>query len=166
MTTAIVHLTHIGVSAGVLLCGSPRVADGDYAHASMAPLASEAFRARCCPECLKVWAMDAYEDGDEMPAWVREVRSPAPVAAPVPAEFSAALKSSNQSLVDAVYRLTAELVVAKETHAAHVAKIQALTEALQRIERDSKDRDAFASDSVLLEYIGKVARAALSLPSA
>ena len=69
-----IHLTETGFHAGRRLCLTDR-ADGDEnAHAVYAPLRFAEFRARVCPECLRVWANEAYEDGDEMPEWVTELR--------------------------------------------------------------------------------------------
>jgi hypothetical protein len=61
------------------------------------------------------------------------------------------------------YKIQQLALELKSPFSALKAEVARLTGALQRIERDSKDRDAFASDSVLLEYIGKAARSALSL---
>jgi hypothetical protein len=38
------------------------------------PLHLADFRAKCCIDCLKVWANEAYDEGDEMPEWVKEAR--------------------------------------------------------------------------------------------
>lgn len=80
---AFVHLTYTGFDAGKLLCDGPRLPEGEYAHATYAPLHLEEYRAKCCPQCLKVFADYAYNDGDEMPAWVAELRNPEPSPAPV-----------------------------------------------------------------------------------
>lgn len=68
------HLTETGYNAGRLLCLAPRNPDDRNVHAMHAPLHLEAFRAQCCPACLKVWACEAYDDGDEMPQWVADIR--------------------------------------------------------------------------------------------
>lgn len=68
-----IHLTETGYNAGRTFCGSPR--GNETAHGAYAPLHLDAFRARCCPACLSIWAHEAYETGDEMPAWVLETRA-------------------------------------------------------------------------------------------
>ena len=70
-----IHLTETGPYAGARLCETNREDGEQNVHAANAPLHSAEFRAKACPACLKVWATLAYEDGDEMPEWVREVRS-------------------------------------------------------------------------------------------
>ena len=68
------HLSFTGVDAGVRLCGEPRTPDTQSVHAVYAPLHKPEFRQTCCPKCLGVWAVEAYEDEDEMPTWVWEMR--------------------------------------------------------------------------------------------
>ena len=73
------HLTETGFNAGRPFCFVDRTAatrEGDtFQHGAYAPLHDPIARARCCPECLKVWAMEAYDDTDEMPEWVTEIRT-------------------------------------------------------------------------------------------
>lgn len=69
-----VHLTETGFHAGRLLCMASREHDGRNVHAMHAPLHLDTFRAQCCPDCLKVWACEAYDDGDNMPQWVADIR--------------------------------------------------------------------------------------------
>lgn len=76
-----IHLTYTGPNAGRILCEAPRESNGEYAHATYCPLDNPAFRAKVCPECLKTWALYAYDDQDDMPDWVRELRSQAPAPA-------------------------------------------------------------------------------------
>jgi hypothetical protein len=57
----IVHLTFTGIHAGATLCGSERSPQGAYAHAAYAPLGYPAFRAECCPECLRIWEGEAVD---------------------------------------------------------------------------------------------------------
>lgn len=72
------HLTHTGYYAGHLLCERPRESTGEYAHAVYAPLTNDGFRAHVCPDCLRVYATEAYEPGDDMPAWVQPYHGTAP----------------------------------------------------------------------------------------
>lgn len=64
------HLSETGCFAGRRLCQSN---EGESVHAVYAPLANPDFRDKCCKQCLKVWASEAYVDGDEMPDWVFEM---------------------------------------------------------------------------------------------
>lgn len=72
-----VHLTETGLHAGRTLCGAARVGTNQHAHAAYAPLDNATFRERCCTKCLEVWALEAYEDGDEMPDYIASIRSAA-----------------------------------------------------------------------------------------
>jgi len=70
-----IHLTETGFYAGRRLCPTD-CTDGDTTvHAVYAPLNRDEFRAKCCAHCLIVWAREAYEDGDDMPEWVRIART-------------------------------------------------------------------------------------------
>jgi len=70
-----IHLTQTGLYAGRRLCPTSR-ADGEpNAHAIYAPLNSADYRAGVCPECLKTWAYEAYEAGDDMPEWIKALRA-------------------------------------------------------------------------------------------
>lgn len=68
------HLTETGLHAGRLLCEGERRAEDQHAHAVYAPLHLSDFRARTCANCLRVWAREAYDEGEAMPAWVGEMR--------------------------------------------------------------------------------------------
>ena len=70
-----IHLTETGINAGRRLCLSDRRDNHRNVHAAYAPLNNPSFREQCCEHCLKVWAQEAYEDGDEMPEWVIEKRN-------------------------------------------------------------------------------------------
>lgn len=67
-----VHLSETGLHAGRRLCMSSH---GTSVHASYAPLDKLLYRQTCCTACLKVWATEAYDEGDEMPGWVITIRS-------------------------------------------------------------------------------------------
>jgi hypothetical protein len=70
-----IHLTYTGSNAGVLLCGKARNIADSHAHAVYAPLHKDEYRATVCSDCLKYYALDAYDDTDEnMPAWVKTIR--------------------------------------------------------------------------------------------
>lgn len=66
------HLSETGLHAGRRFCLSK---DGESVHGMYAPLDNPEFRATCCPACLKVWAIEAYDDGDDTPDWVSEIRA-------------------------------------------------------------------------------------------
>lgn len=69
-----IHLTHTGFYAGHLLCGKPRE-NGEHAHAVYAPLHKLEYRQKVCPDCLRVYARDAYDEtDDDMPEWVQALR--------------------------------------------------------------------------------------------
>ena len=70
-----IHLTETGPNAGRTFCLIPRDPAGQYAHGAYAPLNKPEYRANCCPDCLRVWALEAFEPGDEMPDWVTETRA-------------------------------------------------------------------------------------------
>lgn len=70
-----VHLTFTGFDAGKLLCNIPRNEhEQTLVHAVYAPLDKPEFRANCCQECLKVWAQYAYDEGEDMPDYIKELR--------------------------------------------------------------------------------------------
>lgn len=69
-----IHLTETGVNAGRRLCPTDRSDGAQSVHAMYAPLENPEFRETVCPECLKVWAMEAYEEGDELPDYILAVR--------------------------------------------------------------------------------------------
>lgn len=65
------HLSETGVHAGRRLCLAK---DGESHHAVYAPLHNPKYRATLCPECLAVWANEAYDDGDIMPNYIVAIR--------------------------------------------------------------------------------------------
>lgn len=71
-----IHLTETGYNAGRLFCLSTMTADDTKVHGAYAPLHLAEFRGKCCRDCLKVWATEAYDDmDDDMPEWVISMRS-------------------------------------------------------------------------------------------
>jgi hypothetical protein len=68
-----IHLSETGFHAGRRLC---LATGGESVHAAYAPLANPVFRLKCCQACLKVWAEEAYDEGDEMPAYIVTLREP------------------------------------------------------------------------------------------
>lgn len=74
-----IHLTETGVNAGRLLCLSDRAekqAQQDiFNHFAYAPMHDPNYRMMVCPECLKAYADFAFEDGDDMPDWVFQIRN-------------------------------------------------------------------------------------------
>lgn len=68
------HLSETGLHAGRRFCGNSNREEKSI-HATYAPLEILAFREKACPECLKIWALEAYEDGDDMPAYIQEIRT-------------------------------------------------------------------------------------------
>lgn len=77
----IIHLTSTGLFAGRRLCDSERDDGQRNVHYMHAPVENADFRAKCCPECLKFVANEAYEDGEEMPDWVVALRANAVASA-------------------------------------------------------------------------------------
>ena len=74
-----IHLTETGFHAGRRLCLTARDDGARNVHAAYAPLHLAEFRSQCCPDCLRVWALEAYDDDDtDMPDWVRAMREVAP----------------------------------------------------------------------------------------
>jgi hypothetical protein len=71
-----VHLSETGVHAGRRFCGNTDLTQSS-SHAMYAPLANESFRSTLCAVCLEVWATEAYEDGDAMPDYIKQIRSQA-----------------------------------------------------------------------------------------
>ena len=69
-----IHLTETGYHAGRRLCLTDRNDDAQNVHAAYAPLNNREFRAKVCPDCLRVWVSEAYDDGDDMPDWVEDAR--------------------------------------------------------------------------------------------
>ena len=73
-TTTLVHLTETGYHAGRRLCLTDRYDGARNMHAAYAPLNNSKFRATVCTDCLKVWANDAYTDGEPMPDYIAALR--------------------------------------------------------------------------------------------
>lgn len=87
---SVVHLSETGLNAGRRFCFS--TADTSV-HGMYAPLENPVFRAKCCLKCLVVWAIEGYEDDDEMPQWVKLMREEelsviSPVVIPTPVTSS------------------------------------------------------------------------------
>lgn len=80
-TPQIVHLSETGVHAGRRLCLAPKDQSSRSVHAIYAPLHNPAFRETVCQKCLTVWAMEAYELGEDMPDYIAEARAAAKLAA-------------------------------------------------------------------------------------
>lgn len=70
----VIHLTETGFHAGRRRCNADRADGQRNVHAAYAPLRNAAFREKVCLDCLKVWANEAYEDGDIVPDYVAELR--------------------------------------------------------------------------------------------
>lgn len=66
------HLSETGLNAGRRFC---LATDGESVHGIYAPLQNPVFRANCCAKCLKVWANEAYDQDDEMPDYIKEIRT-------------------------------------------------------------------------------------------
>lgn len=77
----IVHLSETGVYAGRRLCLAPADQSNRSVHAIYAPLYNLTFRETVCQKCLTVWAVEAYEPGEDMPDYIAEVRAAAKLAA-------------------------------------------------------------------------------------
>jgi hypothetical protein len=69
-----IHLSETGYHAGRLFCLDNKVEGDTSTHGMYAPLHLSSFRSQCCNKCLKVWADEAYDEGDEMPEWVTVIR--------------------------------------------------------------------------------------------
>lgn len=72
-----IHLTETGYHAGRRLCLTDRNDGARNVHAAYEPLEnpSAEFIANLCPCCLKVWALEAYRDGEEMPDYIESIRN-------------------------------------------------------------------------------------------
>ena len=69
------HMTYTGYAAGNLLCNMVRNESiMSLVHASYAPLNNPEYRKQVCLCCLKVWADYAYDEVEEMPDYIREIR--------------------------------------------------------------------------------------------
>ena len=71
----LVHLSETGVNAGRRLCMAPYDHASRSVHAMYAPLHNPAFRENVCGECLSVWALEAYDDGDQLPDYITAARA-------------------------------------------------------------------------------------------
>lgn len=68
------HLTETGFHAGRRLCLTSRSDGADNVHAAYAPLHLADFRRDTCQQCLAIWAMEAYDDDEEMPDYIQAIR--------------------------------------------------------------------------------------------
>lgn len=73
----LVHLSETGLHAGRRLCLAPKDQSSRSVHAMYAPLHNPTFLASVCEKCLQVWALEAYEDGGEIPDYLVEARAAA-----------------------------------------------------------------------------------------
>lgn len=71
----VVHLSQTGLHAGRRFCGTVRDDGSRSVHAMYAPFQSAEFRARLCDACMATWAIEAYAEGDAMPAYIVEARA-------------------------------------------------------------------------------------------
>jgi hypothetical protein len=71
----LVHLSETGLHAGRRLCLAPQEPSTRSVHAMYAPLNNPTFLATVCKKCLQVWALEAYEDGEEIPDYLVEARA-------------------------------------------------------------------------------------------
>lgn len=69
-----IHLTETGSNAGRRLCLTDRNDGQRNVHAAYAPLHLPDFRRDTCQECLAIWATEAYDEADEMPDYIQEIR--------------------------------------------------------------------------------------------
>lgn len=69
-----IHLSETGLHSGRRLCLAPRDETSRSVHAVYAPLYKEEFREQVCAACLKIWADEAFEDGDVMPDYIAQIR--------------------------------------------------------------------------------------------
>ena len=76
----LVHLSETGQHAGRRLCLAPKDQSSRSVHAMYAPLDNPTFLATVCEKCLQVWALEAYEDGEEVPDYLVPARAAAKLA--------------------------------------------------------------------------------------
>ncbi len=69
-----IHLTEQGYHAGRRLCSAPRTDGERNVHAAHAPLDNVMFRSDVCTACLLAYAREAYEEGDDMPDYIKRLR--------------------------------------------------------------------------------------------
>lgn len=72
----LVHLSETGVHAGRRLCLAPKDQSRSV-HAIYAPLHNPTFLATVCEKCLQTWALEAYDDGADVPDYLEEPRAAA-----------------------------------------------------------------------------------------
>jgi hypothetical protein len=77
----LVHLSETGLHAGRRLCLAPKDHSSRSVHAIYAPLSNPTFLATVCEKCLHVWALEAYDDGENIPDYLVEPRAAAKLAA-------------------------------------------------------------------------------------
>lgn len=87
----LVHLSETGLHAARRLCLAPKDLSRSV-HAMYAPLHNPSFLAGVCEECLRAWALEAYEDGENIPDYLVEPRAAAKLAAAKAAESIAGEK--------------------------------------------------------------------------
>lgn len=71
----VVHLSETGLNAGRRFCGAARDDGNRSVHAVYAPLDALEFRTTVCEACLKIWALEAYDEGSSMPEYIAEIRA-------------------------------------------------------------------------------------------
>jgi hypothetical protein len=77
----LVHLSVTGLHAGRRLCLAPTDQSSRSVHAIYAPLSNPTFLATVCEKCLHIWALEAYDDGENIPDYLVEPRAAARLAA-------------------------------------------------------------------------------------
>ena len=78
----LVHLSETGLHAGRRLCLALNdQSNSRSVHAVYAPLHNPTFLASVCERCLHAWALEAYEDGEDIPDHLVEPRTAAKLAA-------------------------------------------------------------------------------------
>lgn len=80
-THKLVHLSETGLHAGRRLCLAPTDQSSRSVHAIYAPLSNSTFLATVCEKCLHIWALEAYDDGENIPDYLVELRAAAKLAA-------------------------------------------------------------------------------------
>lgn len=69
-----IHLTEQGINAGRRLCLTNRSDGQRNVHAAYAPLHLSDFRKDTCQECMKIWALEAYDDDEPLPDYIQAIR--------------------------------------------------------------------------------------------
>lgn len=75
----LVHLSETGLHAGRRLCLAPKDQSRSV-HAVYAPLHNPTFLASVCERCLHAYALEAYEDGEDIPDHLVDPRAAAKLA--------------------------------------------------------------------------------------